>query len=401
MTTSTPPALATQRLASLDAYRGFIMICLAGNGFGLAQTAKTMLAKYPEQSEFWGAVKHNFEHVLWTGCGFWDLIQPSFMFMVGVALPFSLAKRTVAGEQRSARGLHAFVRAVVLVLLGVWLSSDGEMTNFTFMNVLSQIGLGYFFLYLVAGRSFWVQAVVAAVLLIGDWAWFATGPLPPSDFDYAAVGVKPEVPILTGFEAHWNMNANVAATFDQWFLNLFPRTEPFQFNKGGYQTLNFVPSLATMIFGLMAGEFIRRSTHRGKTFGVLLLSGLVLLGAGIGICHLGYCPVVKRIWTPSWTLYSTGWTLLMLCGFYGLIDGLRLKVLAFPLVVAGMNSMLLYVMSQTLKNTTLRNLERHFGTSWETLAGADYAPVFQACGVLFVFWLITLWLYRQRVFLKI
>jgi len=391
----------TERLASLDAYRGFIMICLAANGFGLAQTAKKMLAGAAEPSRFWELVHHNFEHVPWTGCGFWDLIQPSFMFMVGVALPYSLAKRSATGESSSTRAVHALVRAAALVLLGVWLSSSGEMTNFSFMNVLSQIGLGYFFLYLLAGRPLWLQGLVAVLLLIGDWAWFATGPLPPSDFNYAAVGVKPEVPILSGFEAHWNMNANVAARFDVWLLNLFPRPEPFQFNSGGYQTLNFIPSLATMIFGLMAGEIIRRSTHRGRAFAVLVASGAILLAAGWGIAEAGYCPLVKRIWTPSWTLYSTGWTLVMLGGFYGVIDGLRWKAWAFPLVVAGMNSMLLYLMSQTLKGTTLKNLERHFGTAWESIAGTNYVPVLQSCAVLGVFWLITLWLYRQRVFLKI
>lgn len=389
---------ASERLVSLDAYRGFIMICLAANGFGIYQTFKD----YPAES-WQKRLALQFEHVPWTGCAFWDLIQPSFMFMVGVALPFSLARRAESGATGWQRGVHAALRALVLVLMGIWLSSSGSSTNFTFVNVLSQIGLGYYCLYLLAGSGPWWQGLAAAAILGGYWAWFATGPLPPADFDYAAVGVPDDFPKLTGFEAHWQKNANVAATFDVWFLNLFPRPEgePFRFNPGGYQTLNFVPSLATMIFGLMAGEFIRRNVGRGRTFALLLGAGLVLLFAGWGIAHAGYCPLVKRIWTPSWTLFSTGWTLLMLAGFYGVIDGLGFKAWAFPLVVAGMNSMTLYFLGQTLRGPTLKNLERHFGRAWYQVADGAYAPMLQSCAVLLVFWLFVYWLYRQRVFLKV
>jgi predicted acyltransferase len=395
MTTPIAPASA-ERLASLDAYRGFIMICLAANGFGLFKTSQN----FPD-SAFWQWIGPQFEHVEWTGCAFWDLIQPSFMFMVGVALPYSVAKRAAGGADAVRRGVHALGRAVTLVLLGVWLSSSGSHTNWSFMNVLSQIGLGYFFLYLLAGRSLWLQEAVAMLLLAGYWAWFAAGPLPPSDFDYAAVGVKEGFPLLHGFEAHWQKNANVAATFDVWLLNLFPRPEPFVFNPGGYQTLNFIPSLATMIFGLMAGEVIRRTTNRTQTFVLLLVTGLFLLGVGWGIAQAGYCPLVKRIWTPSWTLFSTGWTLLFLGGFYGVIDVFGFRAWAFPLVVAGMNSIALYLMSQTLKGQTLANLKRHFGDGWATWADGKYQPLLESCAVLAVFWLIVYWLYRQRAFLKI
>jgi heparan-alpha-glucosaminide N-acetyltransferase len=402
MVHSTAPA--SERLVSLDAYRGFVMVCLAANGFGLTQTAKN----FPD-SRFWQVVGFQFEHVPWVGCAFWDLIQPSFMFMVGVALPYSLAKRAATGNDDRALAGHALVRSLALIALGVFLSSNSNaQTNFTFMNVLSQIGLGYFFLYLLGGQPRWVQGLAAAALLAGYWAWFATGPLPPADYDYAAVGVKENVKLLEGFEAHWQMNANVAHRFDLWFLNLFPRPEPFVFNNGGYQTLNFLPSLATMIFGLMTGEFVRRSTQRGRTFLGLLLAGLLLLAAGWGIAEAGWCPLVKRIWTPSWTLFSTGWTLILLSGFYGVIDGLGWKAWSFPLVVAGMNSITLYLISQTLKPFTRDALQKHTAMFWGDLGESGqsfftgpYRPMLEACAVFAAFWLVLLWLYRQRVFLKI
>ncbi len=387
---------ASSRLGSLDAYRGFVMVCLAANGFGIAATAKN----FPD-SPVWQSLKYQFDHVPWVGCAFWDLIQPSFMFMVGVSLPYSYARRLEHGDSFLRLFGHALVRSVVLVLLGIFLSSSEKMTNFTFMNVLSQIGLGYMFLFLLWNRGRVVQMTVAAVILVAYWALFAFTPLPGPDFDFAKVGVTSDWPFLSGFEAHWQKCANIAATFDLWFLNLFPRPDEFIANKGGYQTLNFVPSLVTMLFGLMAGEWIRESKDRLRTLGGLVISGAVLFVVGAALGWLGVCPLVKRIWTPSWTLYSTGLTLLMLSGFYAVIDVAGLKRWAYPLTVAGMNSIALYVMSQLLRNWTADSLQRHFGQNLFQFCGMAYEPLVKANLVLLVFWLFVWWLYRQRIFFRI
>ena len=109
-----------QRLLSLDVYRGLIMVTLAFTGFGLAATATRHLrAEGP--SPFWEAVHYQFEHVQWVGCGYWDLIQPSFMFMVGLAAAFSYAKRRQLGQPYGRMFGHALWRSVVLVLLGIFL----------------------------------------------------------------------------------------------------------------------------------------------------------------------------------------------------------------------------------------------------------------------------------------
>jgi len=386
------------RLGSLDAYRGFVMICLAANGFGVAATAKN----FPDSS-LWQSLKFQFDHVPWVGCAFWDLIQPSFMFMVGVALPYSYARREAAGESFQRMLGHAVLRSLVLILLGVFLSTGGKdtMTNFTFVNVLTQIGLGYTFLYLLWRRSPGAQLSALIAILVGYWAWFALTPIAAPDFDFAKAGVPADWPFLTGFAAHWQKNANLAATFDLWFLNLFPRPELFAFNAGGYQTLNFIPSLGTMLLGLMTGEFIRHARGRAKTFLGLAAAGAVCLVAGWALNEFGLCPAVKRIWTPSWTLYSTGWTLLMLAGFYGAIDGLGAKAWSWPLKVAGMNSIALYVLSQLLKNWTGDSLQRHFGAGLFNLLGEAYAPLLRANLILLCFWLFVWWLYRQRIFLRI
>jgi heparan-alpha-glucosaminide N-acetyltransferase len=129
----------------------------------------------------------------------------------------------------------------------------------------------------------------------------------PTDFDWSTVGVPEDWPHLTGFAAHWDKNFNFAARFDQWFLNLFPREEAFVFNRGGYQTLNFIPSIATMIFGLLAGQMMRDNSSMWNKVRWLLVFGLMGLLAGLVLEQTGICPIVKRIWTPSWTLFSAGW----------------------------------------------------------------------------------------------
>ena len=108
---------------------------------------------------------------------------------------------------------------------------------------------------------------------------------------------------LKGFAQHWDKGTNPAAKFDAWFLNLFPRAKPFAYESSGYPTLNFIPSLATMIFGLMAGELLRGPHSQWVKFLVLASLGLAALAVGTGLDAAGICPVVKIIWTPSWAIF--------------------------------------------------------------------------------------------------
>src|SRR4051812_18965352 len=141
------------RVLSIDAYRGFVMLAMASAGLALGQAAKL----HPG-SAVWEALRFHTDHVAWRGCSFWDMIQPSFMFIVGVAMPFSYANRESRGDGRVGQFGHALVRSMVLVLLGVFLASAwGRQTNWAFTNVLAQIGLGYPFVFLLLGRPPRVQ----------------------------------------------------------------------------------------------------------------------------------------------------------------------------------------------------------------------------------------------------
>lgn len=416
-----PDLAKPARLVSLDAYRGFVMLAMASSGLALSQAASNpeVLAKF-DGTSFAGVwkwlmanVTYHLSHVEWTGCAAWDLIQPSFMFMVGVAIPYSYARRRSLGDSYGKILFHTILRSFILIFLGVFLRSQGrEMTNFTFEDVLSQIGMGYTFVFLLQGRGLIVQGLALIAILVGDWYLFFQHPLPPVGFDYSTVGAGEGHPIFTGYAAHWNKNTNFAHWFDAeafgvGFLNLFPRAEKFLFNGGGYQTLNFIPSMATMLMGVMTGEMLRTPKASGAKLRTMIVFGLLCLALGMALdgtiwpyCNFTWtaCPIVKKIWTPTWAIFSTGWTLLLLSLFYWLIDYKGWRWWAFPFVVVGMNSIVMYCMSYTMKGWISQNLRTHFG---QELFSGPAAPVLERLTQLFVMWLICLWLYRQKIFIRI
>jgi predicted acyltransferase len=253
--------------------------------------------------------------------------------------------------------------------------------------------------FLLLGFRPAIQLVCAVAILCAYWWYFAQYPLPGPDFPFGEYGAG-ETPILmSGSFAHWNKNSNAAAAFDRWFLNLFPQPpgRPFVFNDGGYATLNFIPSMATMIFGVLAGELLRSSRSRGAKLQALVLAGAVCWSLGL-VLDVTACPIVKRIWTPSWAVYSTGWTCWMLAAFYGVIDVAGWRRWAFPLVVVGMNSIAIYVMSQLSKPFVAASLRTHFGPD---LFEGPYGPLIRSSATLLVFCLICYWLYRKRIFIRI
>lgn len=390
------------RLAALDAYRGFVMLAMASGGLGIAAIAKS---KEMADSWWWQQAARQLEHVEWVGCSFWDLIQPSFMFMVGVSLAYSAASRTAQGQSYPLLLLHAVLRGAALVGLGVFLRSNGQpQTNFFFIDVTSQIGLGYVFLFLLWGRPAAIQFAAALGILGCYWLLFARWPLPAEGFDYSTVGVKDSWKHLPGFAAHWDKNANPAYYFDVWFMNLeiFHRPKPYV-DCGGYATLNFIPSLATMIFGVLAGELLRGPRSGAEKMGMLVIAGLLGLAAGGLLDAAGICPLVKRIWTPSWTLFAAGWTCLMLAGFYGVIDLAGWKAWSFPLVVVGMNSIAIYCMTYLTKGFIQGSLKTHLGKDLFSFWG--YAPLYEALiqsvVTLLIYWIICYWMYRRKLFLKL
>src|SRR5579875_1439130 len=307
--------LSAARNVAVDAYRGLVMILMMAEVLHLAEVSRA----YPG-NWFWAFLGFNQTHTQWFGCSLHDTIQPGFSFLVGVALPYSIASRMRKGSTFWPMFAHAVWRSLLLVALGVFLRSiDHSQTYFTFEDTLSQIGLGYPFLFLLGFRSpRWQWGTLAAVLF-GYWLAWALYPL-PHPADYVAVGVPANWPHnFSGFAAHWNKGPNLGNTFDQWFLNLFPRSEPFVANSGGYLTLSFIPTLGTMILGLVPGRWLRKYSPAVPVTR-LVLARLIGIAAGLLLPYTGICPIVKRIWTPAWVLFSGGICFLFLAVFSWIID---------------------------------------------------------------------------------
>ncbi len=441
---------APKRMVSLDAFRGFIMILLAAEGFGLAALAsinnESVLAGFVDK-EWAEAISFHFDHPPWQSqflpgetdatignpwlrwkVSFWDLIQPSFMFMVGVAMPFSYSRREAFGQSAWKRTLHALIRAIVLVLLGVFLYSlEQPSTNWIFPNVLAQIGLGYFFAYLLLGKPLWAQWTALAVILIGTWIGIHVSPADPN-YEPTLVNASFERgEIFAEPYAQWSKNGNAFHTFDVWFLNKFPRPDgnPFDFNRGGYSTLNFVPSIATTLLGILCGQLLLSPLPNKRKLSYLLLFGLACWAMGV-IAGASCCPIVKRIWTPAWVLFSGGYVIWMLAFFFVLFDMLPFKKLAFPLVVIGMNSLAVYLMGELLRHWfvtkvmmihfgwVLQNLLAFFAQQTNLIARLNVPPeetgvaMYQALqpvvdpiSAFIIIWLIAYYLYRQRIFFRI
>ncbi len=396
MTVSTRPL--PSRLVSLDVFRGATMIFMASEILRIPQVAR----RFPDSSvaRFLASA---LDHRAWVGCAPWDLIQPAFMFMVGVSLPYSIARRLAKGDSFATRLGHSIYRALLLIVLGIFLRSQARhQTYFTFEDVLTQIGLGYVLLFLLAWTKPRVQWIGVGIMLIGYWAAFALYPLPAQGFDTSVVGVPQDWPHhLTGFAAHWDKNTNLANRVDQWFLNLFPRERPFVYNGGGYLTLNFIPSLATMLFGLLAGEMLRSERSGQEKVRALLAYGAggVMLGAALHL--LGICPLVKRIWTPSWAIYSSGWVTLILAGLYDVIDLRGYRRWTTPFLVVGMNSIAMYVLVHVCADYIINALQIHLGRSVFEAAGRAFAPITLGATTLVIMWLMLFWMYRRQIFLRI
>jgi len=352
---------SAQRYLALDAYRGFIMLVLVSGGFGLAELAQRRPA-------FTG-VANQFEHMPWEWIRFWDLIQPAFMFMVGVAMPFALARRMEQGAGQRQLFWHVVARSCRLILMSQILMSIGSnKLHFQLINVLAQIGITYFLCYLIMQLRFRWQAVIAVLLLAGHWALFVAFP-------------GTEGPFLS-------KTTNIGAVIDTFVFG-----HP---NPDDWVNINFITSTVTTLFGVWTGQLLQsRRSHREK-MRIIAISAVACLALGL-IIH-PWNPIIKRICTTSFTLYSTGWILLMLLAFYWLIEVQGYRKWTFPLVVIGANSIFIYSVANVLRG----ELDRAVGVFTLHYAWfGDFAPVAQSCTVLLVMWYLCYWLYKRKIFLKL
>jgi len=396
-------APASARLLSLDAYRGFTMLTMAASGLGLSEVAK--------RNPNWSVLADQFDHRQWEGCVFWDLIQPSFMFIVGVSMVMSFAARQGHGQSWPRQCLHAVKRAGLLCLIGMFLDwySQGRF-HIQFIRVLQQIAIGYLIAFAVLPLGPKVQGVTAILLLIGHTAAYVI---------YGRMnGIDP-----------WQPDGNFGQRLDI-LLHL-------ELSRGKYVTFNAVSSAATILFGVLIGELLRSPASHGKKLGVLVVAGAVGLIVGFGlsggderiVSFPTMVPMIKKLWTASFAIFAAGWTCWTLALFYALIEGLGFTAWAFPFIVVGMNSIAMYVLATMFRPVALRIanlvvppvtdnqaiLERRRlcdiipvidFSNWSVHLGVDLSrwyltPLLESVIALSFLWLICYWLYRRQIFFKL
>ena len=354
-------------------------------------------------SRFWAFMDFQQSHVPWVGCSLHDLIQPSFSFLVGVALPYSIAGRAGKSQSRGVMWAHTLRRSLILILLGIFLRSmHREQTNFTFEDTLTQIGLGYPILFALGFQSERIQWSSLLVILLTYGIFFALYPLPGQYFDWSETGITSDWEHhLKGFAAHWNKNTNAAWAFDRWFMNLLPREKPFRFNSGGYSTLSFIPTLGTMILGLVAGQWMKSGLSGGLLIKRLVITSAILFAIALSLDFLGINPIVKRIWTPAWTLFSGAWCFLLLAAFYFVVDVKQNRSWFTILIVIGTNSIAAYIIADTLSGFIDHSFRIHLGANYDTFAGEGYRTLISGTLILLVEFWILYSMYKKKIFIKI
>jgi heparan-alpha-glucosaminide N-acetyltransferase len=385
------------RNTAVDAYRGLVMLLMMGEVLSFGDVSRALPG-----NGVWSFLATQQSHVEWTGMHLHDTIQPGFTFLAGVALPYSIASRLRKHESFRHMLLHTMWRSLVLIFLGFFLRSlYAPMTNFTFEDTLTQIGLGYTVAFLLAfARPRW-QYVALGGILFAYWLAWALYPVAGPGFDWAAVGVPEDWKghLFTGFAAHWNKNANLGQAFDVWFLNLLPRPSRFLYNEGGYLTLSFIPTLGTMLLGLVAGQWSRDSDER--PIRRYVAAAVVLIAVGLVLHVTGICPIVKRIWTPSWTLFSGGVCFLFLAGFNWWMRSPLRSRLALPLTVVGMNSIAAYLMAHLTIDFIRSSLRIHLGMGVLNMFGSAVEPFTIGALTLLTEWGVLYWMYRRKIFLRV
>jgi heparan-alpha-glucosaminide N-acetyltransferase len=348
-----------KRYLALDAFRGFIMFLLASEGFGLAEMRNV---------HGWSRVASWFNHVPWEGAVFWDLIQPAFMFMVGAAMPFALAKRKEEGATSAQNLRHVLVRSLRLIIMCqvlVWVGAGAIKPNL--IVVLGQIAFTYFLTYLIMDWEFRWQAAAGVGLLVFWTALLFLFPGPDGPF---------------------SKTGHVGLVVDRWIFH-------YDYDPA-YSTLNFLASTVWTLAGMWVGRQLMTPKSHGDRLKWMAGLTAISFGAGLGLSF--WIPMIKQLCTASFILYSLGWVLLMQMCFYFVVEVLNWRKWTFPLVVVGANSIFIYSLGMILREW-LDHAVGVFTFHYQWLG--ILAPVAQSCTVLAVMWYACYWLYQRKIFLKL
>lgn len=359
------------RLLSLDVYRGLTMFFLMGEAALMYEAFEHL---FPEGNLLHGLALQ-FQHHPWDGLRFWDLIQPFFMFIVGVAMPFSLQNRLSKGDSWRDIFIHIIRRCVILFLLGTGLHCvyAGKIV-WELWNVLTQLSFTIIVTFLFMRLHWKMQLSVSVFLLLLTELLYRL--------------YTPEAPFVK--------DQNFGSYFD---LMLMGKLN----NGGGWVTINCLPTAAHTIWGALCGQLLLSEKTDKQKLNALLIAGFAALVIGFGLDWVGITPIVKRIATVSFVLASGGWAFLMLAFLYWLVDVKKIQGWVLPFVVIGMNSIFIYLFFETVGYQWLNKAVRIFIDGFFGLLGmpATGLSFFGAAFTWFILWYLCWFLYKYKIFFKL
>jgi predicted acyltransferase len=358
------------RVTSVDFFRGFTMFMLAGEATRL----------YDQLPEFHSRILQFFgtqlSHHEWHGLHFWDLIQPFFMFIVGVAIPFAVANRLKKGQTKKEITRHAIKRSLLLLFFGwaLYFTDAGRLV-FRFQNVLAQLSVTYLVAFLIMNKSFKFQIVFTLIILL------------LIDLAYRFFPVE-------GFNHPWVNFQNLGA----WVNNKIEGVD----KASTWATLNFVSTTAHTVWGVLCGKLLMSDKTPAKKIQSLVIAGVTALIIGYSLDLLNITPIIKKIATSSFVFASGGWTILALALCYWLIDVKKkfIKGSKFFIIV-GMNSIFIYLFFSVRGAGLISRLLNPFSKLFFSWTGEQVVAVITSLGVWAGLWYLCYWLYKNRVFIKI
>jgi len=369
MTSIAHNEVSNERLHSLDFFRGLTMFLLIAEFTGIFH----YMVEPSLEGSWLYAIGQQFHHHPWSGLRFWDLIQPFFMFIVGVAIPFSFRNRSQKGQSGRKIRNHVLKRSLLLLLFGWGLYCIGAgRIVFKFQNVLAQLSVTYLLAYLVMKKSVIFQVIFSFALIL------------LTEVIYRTFSVE-------GFDHAFLPNKN----FGTWLDLQYGGADL----EGHWVAFNAIPTTAHTIWGVLVGQLLMSGRPANKKLIILAIAGVSLLILGYAISPL--TPIIKRICTSSFVLVSGGWTVLALALCYWLIDLKNRRKGVFFFAVIGMNPLFIYLFAHLNGADFIRNIVQPFASSLFAWIGAAFLPVLISLIVLFLMWYLCLWLYRKRIFIRI
>ena len=358
------------RISSVDFYRGLTMFLLAGES--------TLL--YEHLQHFDHGILHflatQFSHHEWHGLHFWDLIQPFFMFIVGVSIPFAVANRLKKGDTQRAVTLHALKRSFLLLLFGWGLYCIyAEKIVWQFQNVLAQLAVTYLVAFLIRNKSFTFQLVFTLLILLAY------------DLAYRFFPVE-------GFNHPWVKLEDLGA-----WVNI--KIEGVERGEE-WATLNVVSTTAHTVWGVLCGKLLMSDKPASKKIQALLITGVISLVIGYGLDLLNITPIIKKIATSSFVFTSGGWCLLVLCLFYWLIDVKKYFGTGPNMFkIVGMNSIFIYMFFMLGGADIFTRSLTPFTNALFSWISPIAVGIITSLIVWAALWYVCYWLYKNKLFIKI